>query len=188
MHSGMLLTTTCWLTLPPSGEFVLLDASFSNLSSRRVVPEAVLCQTQTFSAGGKTRVRKSKFASLAGRAITAGAEEERWDALPLKIPAVTPTISNCGLIRVEYSIKVTNEARGKGPGSSPSSFFVPVLRQVSLLIPGSPSLSVSLPIVVGTVPRSRRRRHLLPGGGISRQPSPLPTHHAPHQRKGILRT
>ena len=119
MHSGMLLTTTCWLTLPPSGEFVLLDASFSNLSSRRVVPEAVLCQTQTFSAGGKTRVRKSKFASLAGRAITAGAEEERWDALPLKIPAVTPTISNCGLIRVEYSIKVTNEARGEGPGSSP---------------------------------------------------------------------
>ena len=91
-----------------SGEFVLLDASFSNLSSRRVVPEAVLCQTQTFSAGGKTRVRKSKFASLAGRAITAGSEEERWDALPLKIPAVTPTISNCGLIKVEYSIKVTN--------------------------------------------------------------------------------
>ena len=45
---------------------------------------------------------------------------------------------------------------------------------MSLLIPGSPSLSVSLPIVVGTVPRSRRRRHLLPGGGISRQPSPLP--------------
>ena len=43
-----------------------------------------------------------------------------------------------------------------------------------MLIPGSPSLSVSLPIVVGTVPRSRRRRHLLPGGGISRQPSPLP--------------
>lgn len=90
------------------GEFVLLDASFSNLSSRRVVPEAVLCQTQTFSAGGKMRVRKSKFASLAGRAITAGSEEERWDALPLKIPAVTPTISNCCLIKVEYSIKVTN--------------------------------------------------------------------------------
>lgn len=95
-----------------SGEFVLLDASFSNLSSRRVVPEAVLCQTQTFSAGGKTRVRKSKFASLAGRAITAGSEEERWDALPLKIPAVTPTISNCCLIKVEYSIKVTNQDFG----------------------------------------------------------------------------
>ena len=43
-----------------------------------------------------------------------------------------------------------------------------------MLIPGSPSLSVSLPIVVGTVPRSRRRRHLLPGSGNSRQPSPLP--------------
>ena len=96
------------LPFPLIGEFVLLDASFSNLSSRRVVPEAVLCQTQTFSAGGKTRVRKSKFASLAGRAIAAGSEEERWDALPLKIPAVTPTISNCCLIKVEYSIKVTN--------------------------------------------------------------------------------
>ena len=53
-----------------------------------------------------------------------------------------------------------------------SVHFVLVLRQVSLLIPGSYSLSVSLPIVVGTVPRSRRRRHLLPG--IARQPSPVP--------------
>ena len=50
--------------------------------------------------------------------------------------------------------------------------FVLAIRQVSLLIPGSYSLSVSLPIVVGTVPRSRRRRHLLPG--IARQPSPVP--------------
>ena len=42
---------------------------------------------------------------------------------------------------------------------------------MSLLIPGSYSLSVLLPIVVGTVPMSRRRRHLppAPAPGIARQ-------------------
>ena len=108
VHSSLTsFETRIALPATVAGEFVLLDAAFSNLSSRRVVPEAVLCQTQTFSAGGKTRVRKSKFASLSGRGIAAGAEEERWDALPLKIPAVTPTIANCSLVRVEYAIKVT---------------------------------------------------------------------------------
>jgi hypothetical protein len=94
------------LTMQCPGEVVLLDASFSNLSTRRVLPEAVLCQTQTFTAGGKVRTRRSKFAALSGRAVAAG-NDERWDLLPLKIPAVTPTIANCCLIKVEYAIKVT---------------------------------------------------------------------------------
>ena len=35
-------------------------------------------------------------------------EEEGWDGLPIKIPAVTPTIDNCAVIKVEYALKVKN--------------------------------------------------------------------------------
>ena len=50
------------------------------------------------------------------------------------------------------------------------------MSQVSLLIPGSYGLSVLLPIVVGTVPRSRRRRHLppAPAPGMARRALPAP--------------
>ena len=91
-----------------SGESISLDATFTNGTSRRVQPEAALCQTQTFCAGGKTRTRRAKFAAVSGgRAVPAG-EEEGWDGLPIKIPAVTPTIDNCAVIKVEYALKVKN--------------------------------------------------------------------------------
>ncbi len=87
------------------GESVALDALFSNGSSRRVRPEAALQQTQTFTAGGKTRRRRTTFGVLSGQAVAAG-QERTWDALPLKVPAVSPTIANCEFIRVEYAVKV----------------------------------------------------------------------------------
>eukprot|EP00095_Tigriopus_kingsejongensis_P010281 maker-scaffold474_size162001-snap-gene-0.27 protein:Tk10281 transcript:maker-scaffold474_size162001-snap-gene-0.27-mRNA-1 annotation:"arrestin domain-containing protein 3-like" len=112
------------------GESVALDATFINSSSRRVVPEAVLCQTETFMAGGKIRTKSTKFTSLSGQVIQPRAEST-WDAQLLKIPVVSPTISNCALIKVDYSIKI------------------------SLAIAASYTLSVHLPIVVGTVPHRR---------------------------------
>ena len=90
-----------------SGESILLDATFTNGTSRRIQPEAALYQTQTFAAGGKTRTRRSRFTSVTGGRAVAAAEDGTWDGLPLKIPAVTPTIDNCVLIKVEYAVKVS---------------------------------------------------------------------------------
>ena len=35
-----------------------------------------------------------------------GHDHATWDGQLLKIPAVSPTVNNCGVIRVEYFIKV----------------------------------------------------------------------------------
>ena len=87
------------------GESVALEALFSNGSGRRVRPTAALQQTQTFTAGGKTRRKRTTFAVLVGQSVLAGGDLT-WDALPLKVPAVSPTIANCDFIRVEYAVKV----------------------------------------------------------------------------------
>ena len=113
------------------GESVAIDAGFVNgaAGSRRITPEAVLCQRQTFTAGDKIRTKKTKFTALFGRPIS---NEDTWDALLLKIPpGISPSITNSKLIRVEYFVRV------------------------SLVIPGSLNLSVSLPVVIGTVPLMR---------------------------------
>lgn len=52
----------------------------------------------------------------------------KWDAKLLKIPPVSPSISNCTLIKIEYFVKIF------------------------LDIPGAIDLSIDLPIVIGTVP------------------------------------
>ena len=52
-----------------------------------------------------------------------------WDAQLLKIPAVSPSIINCCLIKVEYAVRITLQ--------------IPLIAY---------NLSVDLPIVVGTVP------------------------------------
>lgn len=112
------------------GESVAIDATFINQSTRRIVPEAVLCQTETFMAGGKIRTKKTKFTALSGQMILPG-KEDTWDGQLLKIPIVSPTISNCGLMKVDYSVKVV------------------------LVITGSYNLMIQLPIVIGTVPQRR---------------------------------
>lgn len=56
-------------------------------------------------AGGKIRTKKTKFTALSGQMILPG-KEDTWDGQLLKIPIVSPTISNCGLMKVDYSVKV----------------------------------------------------------------------------------
>ncbi|GAB6028564.1 Arrestin domain-containing protein 3 [Chamberlinius hualienensis] len=113
------------------GESIAITADFENLSKRSVIPHASLYQTQTFLANGKTRSRRNKFTIVTGRAIQPGTIAN-WDAELLKIPAVSPSILNCCLIRVDYSVQIT------------------------LQIPGAYNLTVDLPIVIGTTPyRSR---------------------------------
>lgn len=51
-----------------SGESIAISAEFDNLSKRTVIPYATLYQTQAFFASGKSRVRKTKFTVLTGKA------------------------------------------------------------------------------------------------------------------------
>ncbi len=67
-----------------------------------------------------------KLTTVTGFAI-APASTNEWNSKLLKIPAASPTINSI-LIKVEYFVKI------------------------SLLIPGSYTLSCVLPIVLGTVP------------------------------------
>ncbi|XP_013779873.1 arrestin domain-containing protein 3-like isoform X1 [Limulus polyphemus] len=113
------------------GESIAITADFENLSSRTIIPHATLHQTQTFIAGGKSRSRISKFTIVTGPAIQPG-RTANWDAQLLKIPAVSPSIINSCLIRVDYAVRLT------------------------LQIPGAYNLSVDLPVVIGTVPLRTR--------------------------------
>lgn len=116
------------------GESIAITADFENLSGRTVVPHATLHQTQTFLAGGKSRSRHCKFTTVTGVALQPG-RSANWDAQLLKIPAVSPSITNCCLIHVEYAVRIT------------------------LQIPGAYNLFVDLPIVIGTVPLRARPPH-----------------------------
>ncbi|GBM66511.1 Arrestin domain-containing protein 3 [Araneus ventricosus] len=120
------------------GESIAITADFENLSSRTIIPHATLHQTQTFLAGGKSRTRHSKYTIVTGLAIQPG-RTTSWDAQLLKIPAVTPSIINCCLIRVDYAVRI------------------------SLQIPGAYNLSMDLPVLIGTVPlRPANYRHMTP--------------------------
>ncbi|XP_067119695.1 arrestin domain-containing protein 3-like [Centruroides vittatus] len=116
------------------GESIAITADFENHSSRTIIPHATLHQTQTFLAGGKSRSRRCKFTIVTGLAIQPG-RTANWDAQLLKIPAVSPSIINCCLIRVDYAVRIT------------------------LQIPGAYNLSVDLPVVIGTVPLRTRPPH-----------------------------
>ncbi|XP_022252038.1 arrestin domain-containing protein 4-like, partial [Limulus polyphemus] len=89
-----------------SRESIAITADFENLSSRTIIPHATLHQTQTFVAGGKSRCRRSKFTIVTGLAIQPG-RMANWDSQLLKIPAVSPSIINSCLIRVDYAVRVS---------------------------------------------------------------------------------
>ena len=83
-----------------------ITADFVNLTVRTSTPKATLRQQQTFIASGKTRVRCSQLTTVTGAAITSG-HTSTWDSQLLKIPPLPPTITNCSLIKVDYSIRVS---------------------------------------------------------------------------------
>ncbi|XP_064653310.1 arrestin domain-containing protein 3-like isoform X2 [Lineus longissimus] len=118
------------------GESIAISADFENHSSRTIIPYATLHQTQTFFANGKSRVRGTKFTVLTGLPVSPGSRAT-WDAQLLKIPAVSPSVMNCCVIKVEYYVKV------------------------ALHIPGAYNLSLHLPIVIGTVAFRRISPHIM---------------------------
>lgn len=70
-----------------------------------VVPKAAIYQTQTFYAKGKMKEVKQLVANLRGESLSSG-KTETWSGKMLKIPPVSPSILDCSIIRVEYSLMV----------------------------------------------------------------------------------
>lgn len=71
-----------------------------------VVPKAAIYQTQTFYAKGKMKEVKQLVANLRGESLSSG-KTETWNGKMLKIPPVSPSILDCSIIRVEYSLMVS---------------------------------------------------------------------------------
>ncbi|XP_061870819.1 arrestin domain-containing protein 2 isoform X2 [Colius striatus] len=109
------------------GEVIPIFAEIDNCTSRAVVPKAAIIQTQTFVARGTKKQKKSVVTTMVGDAIAAG-KRDVWHGRALKIPPVGPSILQCRIIQVEYSLKVCVD------------------------IPGTSKLLLELPLVIGTIP------------------------------------
>ncbi|XP_012689040.1 arrestin domain-containing protein 4 [Clupea harengus] len=110
-----------------NGESIPIYAEIENCSSRLIVPKAVICQTQTYLAGGKTRSCRQVVASVRGNHVPSGSSDV-WNGKQLKIPPISPSVLNSSIIRVDYSLAVI------------------------IQIPGARKLKVELPVVIGTIP------------------------------------
>uniref|UniRef100_A0A673ADP7 Arrestin domain-containing protein 3 n=1 Tax=Sphaeramia orbicularis TaxID=375764 RepID=A0A673ADP7_9TELE len=106
---------------------IQIFAEVENCSSRVVVPKAALYQTQTFFAKGKGKQIEQLVSNLRGDPLPQG-KSQSWEGKLLKIPPVSPSILDCPIIRVEYALVVYVD------------------------VPGGLNLSLSLPLVIGTIP------------------------------------
>lgn len=109
------------------GESIQIFAEVENCSSRVVVPKAALYQTQTFFAKGKGKQIQQLVSNLRGDSLAQG-KSQSWEGKLLKIPPISPSILDCPIIRVEYALVVYVD------------------------IPGGLNLSLTLPLVIGTIP------------------------------------
>lgn len=118
------------------GEAIPIYAEIENCSSRLIVPKAAIFQTQTYLASGKTKTVRHMVANVRGNHIASGSTDT-WNGKTLKIPPVTPSILDCCIIRVDYSLAV-------------STHFVKLKRVVlhycehTSLVPGKMSVFVSI--------------------------------------------
>lgn len=88
-----------------TGESIQIFAEIENCSSRMVVPKATIYQTQTFYAKGKMKEIKQLVANIRGESLSSG-KTKTWNGKMMKIPPVSPSILDCSIIRVEYSLMV----------------------------------------------------------------------------------
>uniref|UniRef100_A0A8D2LTC0 Arrestin domain containing 4 n=1 Tax=Varanus komodoensis TaxID=61221 RepID=A0A8D2LTC0_VARKO len=110
-----------------NGEAIPIYAEIENCSSRLIVPKAAIFQTQTYLASGKTKSFRQMVANVRGNHVASGSTDT-WNGKTLKIPPVSPSILDCCIIRVEYSLAVY------------------------IHIPGAKKLMLELPLVIGTIP------------------------------------
>ncbi|KAM7048472.1 arrestin domain-containing protein 4 [Molossus nigricans] len=110
-----------------NGEAIPIYAEIENCSSRLIVPKAAIFQTQTYLANGKTKTVRHMVAHVRGNHIASGSADT-WNGKMLKIPPLTPSILDCCIIRIDYSLAVY------------------------IHIPGAKKLMLELPVVIGTIP------------------------------------
>lgn len=89
-----------------SGEVIPVFAEFDNSTSRSIVPKAYITQTQTFIARGTMKQKRAVVATLCGDPVGAR-RRETWHGRAIKIPPVGPSILQCRIIKVEYTLKVS---------------------------------------------------------------------------------
>ncbi|XP_031430582.1 arrestin domain-containing protein 2 isoform X3 [Clupea harengus] len=109
------------------GEVIPVFAEFDNATSRSIVPKAYITQTQTFIARGTMKQKRAVVATLSGDPV-GPSRRETWHGRAIKIPPVGPSILQCRIIKVEYTLKVCVE------------------------VPGTSKLCLELPLVMGTIP------------------------------------
>ena len=102
----MCLTLFSFFFFNSLGESIAISSEFQNQSGRRIKPRATLYQRTTFFADGKSRSVRNAVASLQGTTIR-GRRTETWSNKLLKIPPITPTLTNCGIIKLEYFLTVS---------------------------------------------------------------------------------
>lgn len=89
-----------------TGEAIPIYAEFENCSSRLIMPKAAIFQTQTYLENEKTKTFRQIIANVRGNHVASGSTES-WNGKSLKIPPVNPSILDCSIIRVEYSLAVS---------------------------------------------------------------------------------
>uniref|UniRef100_S4RLU4 Arrestin domain containing 3 n=1 Tax=Petromyzon marinus TaxID=7757 RepID=S4RLU4_PETMA len=133
-------TVKCWFCMSGSvsiaarinrkgfcpGETIDIHVEVENGCPRAAQTHAALYQTQTFRAKGHSRTVRQLVATATDH--NGGGNNNNFDAPCVRIPPVSPSIQNCAVLSVEYSLSVWAEVRGAS------------------------ALTVTLPVVVGTVP------------------------------------
>uniref|UniRef100_A0A8C2RFL6 Arrestin domain-containing protein 3 n=1 Tax=Capra hircus TaxID=9925 RepID=A0A8C2RFL6_CAPHI len=147
------------------GESIQIFAEIENCSSRMVVPKAAIYQTQAFYAKGKMKEVKQLVANLRGESLSSG-KTETWNGKLLKIPPVSPSILDCSIIRVEYSLMVYVDIPGAMDlflnfrTSSVSSQCSMNMNWLGLSLPERPEAP---PSYAEVVTEEQRRNNLAPG-------------------------
>lgn len=92
------------------GEDICINAKFENTCSRIVVPKAAIIAKQIYQANGSTKVSCQKLSSVRGNHIISGMCDA-WQGKTIRVPKIKPSILGCDIIRVEYALMVSHQAR-----------------------------------------------------------------------------
>lgn len=92
------------------GDDISIHADFENTCSRIVVPKAAIVARHTYLANGQTKVLTQKLSSVRGNHIISGTCAS-WRGKSLRVQKIRPSILGCNILRVEYSLLVSEEGR-----------------------------------------------------------------------------
>lgn len=89
------------------GESIKIFVEIENHSSRKVVPKAAIVKKTIFHAKTKKKTLSEVVIKTKGEPVLAGQKDSR-NSMMLEIPELIPTLMNCTIIQMDYSIQVNN--------------------------------------------------------------------------------